>query len=188
MKLLKKLDRRPVGSQLSRWGLFYCPVCNKNVEKRYHHGLIQLHCGCTGHGGTKSDLYKVWCGIKRRCYNNHEEKYYRYGERGIKVCDDWRNSFKSFKVWADENNYIKGYHIDRKDNDGDYCPENCRFLSPEESARNKSNLVLNIAKARKIRKVYSSDAYNYADIGRIFKIDPSLVRQTVLGYIWKEIT
>lgn len=187
MKFIKKLDMRPVGKGFSRFALFYCPICKKNVEKRYQHGFNQLHCGCTRHGGTKSDLYKVWCGIKRRCYNTKEENYPRYGGCGIRMCEDWRNNFTSFRTWAEENNYIKGHHIDRIDNDKNYCPENCRFVTLEESARNKSNIVLSMEKARQIRKLYATGSYKYSEIGKLFKIDPSLVRQTVLGYIWKEL-
>ena len=98
--------------------------------------------------GTR--IYGIWQGIKKRCYNPHEARYDRYGGRGIKMCDEWRESFQSFYDWATENGYEETLSIDRIDNNGDYCPENCRWSDTQEQARNRSsNIRITIGNATK---------------------------------------
>ena len=77
--------------------------------------------------------------MKGRCYNPTDHKYYRYGARGIKICDEWLNNPKTFFDWALANGYKEGLTIDRINNDGDYCPENCRWTDDFVQANNKSN-------------------------------------------------
>lgn len=89
-------------------------------------------CGCShGEKHRLSDiqLYKVWANMKSRCYskNNDVNKY--YGERGITVCDDWRNSFVKFYNWAINNGYNESLTLDRIDVNGNYEPKNCRWVS-----------------------------------------------------------
>lgn len=90
---------------------------------------------------TKDRLKNVWYCMKRRCNNPEHPKYHRYGGRGIKVCDEWGNSFDKFAKWALQNGYSKGLEIDRIDNDGDYEPNNCRFVTHKENMRNTSTNV-----------------------------------------------
>ena len=75
--------------------------------------------------------------MKRRCTNPADDKYYRYGARGIKVCDEWLN-WDTFFAWA-EGRYRPGLSINRIDNDGGYNPENCEFTDVVSQARNKSS-------------------------------------------------
>ena len=75
--------------------------------------------------------------MKQRCYNPNRLKYSRYGGRGIKICDEWLNSFDSFYNWAINNGYSSELQIDRIDNDGDYCPENCRWVTLWENTLNR---------------------------------------------------
>ena len=76
--------------------------------------------------------------MKRRCYNSNSEDYYRYGARGIRICDEWIDNPLSFEEWALNNGYADNLTIDRIDEDKDYCPENCRWISNKENARYKS--------------------------------------------------
>ena len=71
------------------------------------------------HGLSNHPLYRVWNGMKQRCKNPHDDFFYCYGARGIKVCSDWCENFKYFYKWAVENGYHKGFTIDRKDTDGE---------------------------------------------------------------------
>ena len=78
---------------------------------------------------SKTKLYKVWQAMKSRCTNPHDENYFRYGGRGIKVCEDWESCFKVFFEWSLNNGYEEGLTIDRINNDEGYSPTNCRWTS-----------------------------------------------------------
>ena len=105
-------------------------------------------CGCmTGkliaeakktHGMSYHRLYGIWSDMKRRCNNPAREKYDRYGGRGIRVCEEWDTNFSAFANWAYTNGYQDTLSIDRIDNDGDYCPENCRWATMDIQSNNKS--------------------------------------------------
>lgn len=96
--------------------------------------------GLLKHGLCAHPLYRVWTDMRRRCYAIHRvEKYNAYGGRGIRVCLQWRTSFKSFYRWAIENGWQRGLQIDRIDNDGDYEPRNCRIVDRFVNSNNKRN-------------------------------------------------
>jgi hypothetical protein len=85
----------------------------------------------------------VWDSMKRRCYNKNHKSYKDYGGRGIIICEIWLHNFKVFYDWAITHNWIKGLLLDRIDNDGNYEPNNCRFVTNIVSANNMStNIVI----------------------------------------------
>ena len=88
-------------------------------EKWYHH-----------------PLYKVWQNIKTRIYNKGNHDYEYYGSRGIAMYENWVNDPRTFISWPLGNGWEKGLKIDRIDNDGNYCPDNCRFVTPQISSCN----------------------------------------------------
>ena len=80
------------------------------------------------HGGSKTKLNKVWRNMKDRCYNPNNSRYSHYGQRGIVVCEEWRNDYTSFRDWAKYNGYSEGLSLDRINNNGMYEPSNCRWV------------------------------------------------------------
>ncbi len=109
-------------------------------------------CGCfhkeelrqkmTRHGLKHTRLYRIWQGMLRRCDNQKRKDFKDYGGRGIAVCDEWANNFQSFYDWAMSNGYADTLTIDRKDTDGNYCPENCRWATRKEQTHNRRKSVL----------------------------------------------
>ena len=93
------------------------------------------------HGETKTRLYSIWHGMKKRCSLEGETSYKHYGAKGIRVCEEWRDSFESFRDWSLANGYNDQLTIDRIDSNGDYEPANCRWTDWYGQARNRSNNV-----------------------------------------------
>ena len=90
-------------------------------------------------------LYYIWHSMKTRCNNKNFPYYYNYGGRGISVCASWNNSFDEFYKWANANGYEYHLTLERIDGDKGYCPENCKWATIKEQARNrKNNRVLEI--------------------------------------------
>lgn len=88
------------------------------------------------HGLRKHPLYRVWDGMKQRCYNHNAINYPDYGGRGITIIPLWKDSFKKFYDWAISHGWRKGLEIDRRDNDGNYEPDNCWFRTSPQQRRN----------------------------------------------------
>ena len=94
------------------------------------------------HGLTKHRFYETWKGMIHCCYDEKNIGYHRYGGRGIIVCDEWRNGPELFLEWCDEQGNIpKGFVLDRENNNGNYCPENCRFVTHVVSDRNRRDNI-----------------------------------------------
>lgn len=148
LTVIRKTDRRgPDG------GIVYeclcdcgttCFVWNNRLTAKDH--SRKRSCGClhdethTPHGGSKSALFHKWTGMKDRCYNARAKQYKHYGGRGISVCDEWRKSFIAFRNWALANGYHEGLSIDRIDPNGNYSPENCRWITMTQQQQNKRNV------------------------------------------------
>ena len=89
------------------------------------------------HGLSAHPLHHTWRAMRHRCNNEHDRYWDRYGGRGISVCDEWDN-FENFYNWSINNGYERGLTIERKNNDGDYCPENCMWTDQITQANNRS--------------------------------------------------
>lgn len=90
------------------------------------------------HGDTHTSLYKTWSAMKQRTSNPKTINYELYGGKGVGVCEKWLK-YENFKAWATENGYEEGLTLDRIDGNGDYCPENCRWVDWETQQNNRCN-------------------------------------------------
>ena len=81
-------------------------------------------------------LHEKWRSMRARCNNKRNPNYKNYGGRGISVCNEWNNSLV-FMLWALTNGWKPGLQIDRIDNDGNYSPDNCRFVNNQQNANNR---------------------------------------------------
>lgn len=109
-------------------GCFHDERCRERATK-FQHSVYEY-----------KRLYSIYNGIKKRCYNTNEPRYKDYGARGIRMCEEWLNSktgFDSFVSWSITHNYSENLSIDRIDPNGDYSPENCRWITLQEQSLNK---------------------------------------------------
>ncbi len=129
-----------------------CDCGNESIVPLYKLKAERIKsCGCMRkklisegqkkHGGRGTLLYSKWCGIKRRCYNENDSHYKDYGERGIKMCKEWKENFSAFQQWAYDNGYVDGLSLERADVNADYTPENCLWIELEDQVKNKRNTI-----------------------------------------------
>lgn len=121
------------------------------------------------HGHSKTRLYRVWAGMKTRCYNANSDNYKYYGGKGVTMCDEWKNNFSAFERWAIENGYNEDARsqectIDRIDTSGDYSPQNCRWSNHVEQCNNQtSNKLLTYQNTTKTMSEWSKETgINYS--------------------------
>ena len=84
---------------------------------------------------SQTRLYHIWANMRERCSNKNGKEFHCYGGRGITVCQEWEKSFESFKEWALANGYAENLTIDRINNDSNYSPENCRWITLSENSK-----------------------------------------------------
>lgn len=185
--LARILKQLPLGTKKGRWTVIGEPVfrCCRNGKKRRWLVPVRCECGiqkevlCQNllkggslscscyqdevrrkgkHGGSRSKLYSLWATMRSRCYYPKRKHFASYGGRGIRVCESWRESFVPFRDWAITNGWDPELELDRIDNNGPYCPENCRFITHKAQNRNKrTNRILEAFGERKCLIEWTED-------------------------------
>lgn len=155
LTIIKEVNKfiQPSG-QTQRGFLCKCDCGNEKIIRLSHlnHNRVRS-CGCLlgeRHGDNGTHLHNTYRGMKNRCYNESYIDWENYGGRGIRVCDEWRNSYLAFRDFALKNGYKDGLCIDRIDNDKGYYPANCRFVNDIISVNNRRNTFYVEYRGRKI--------------------------------------
>ena len=143
---------------------------------------VTSSCGCLyretvrivniKHGKSHTRLYRIWDGIKNRCYRPSCGSYKNYGGRGITMCEEWKNDFMAFCEWAMKSGYDEyakrgDCTIERRDRDGNYEPSNCKWISAKEQGANKRNNVV---------VEYNGEAHILTEWARILGIKAATLR------------
>ena len=140
-----------------RMGLFKCDCGKEKIILIFSvRSEVTKSCGCyvsektskanierKTHGMSRHNLYARWQRIKSRCLTKSNKRYSDYGGRGITICEEWKNDFMSFYNWAINNGYSPELGIDRIENNGNYEPSNCRFVTIKKNNNNtRQNIIV----------------------------------------------
>ena len=139
LDILKEFNEN---NKLRHYFIVKCIKCNR-ISKKDRFTLLkkQSKCECSYQqekhlekGHTR--LYNIWCNMKARCNRTNHHRYPLYGGRGIKVCEEWDNSYNQFYLWAINNGYQDNLTLDRINVDGNYEPKNCRWTTQKVQCNN----------------------------------------------------
>lgn len=177
---LTVVDRAP--NDRRHHAMWECKCDCGNTTIIYAYNLVNGHtisCGCfarkknsdihSTHRMSKSRLYGIWSDMKDRCQREANPRFSDYGGRGIAVCDEWQ-TFEPFYKWAMANGYSDNLSIDRRDNNGDYCPENCWWATDIEQANNT-----------RVNRLIScfGETHTLAEWSRIYNIHPTTISKRI---------
>lgn len=139
------------------------------------------------HGLSLHPLYAVWNSMRNRCNNPKNPGYSRYGGRGITVCAEWDASLTAFMEWAYANGYQEGLTIDRTDNDGNYCPQNCRWVTYLVNLRNRAATRKPSVRKQKVPEVFLPSLLSIPKAAKLVGIGHEAARRRVVSGEWKSI-
>ena len=190
MELIKHLPTKIINGRVVSYGLFLCPFCESEVERRLSNGIKAKYCGCNNktnykHGGKGTKLYNVWVAMKTRCLNPNHKQYKDWGGRGIKVCTEWLE-FIPFRDWAIQNGYKEDLEIDRINNNGNYEPDNCRFVTSKENMRNKRGVKITLEIANEIRELYKTGSYKQQELAEFYNVSSRTISYIINNKIWNK--
>lgn len=194
----KLVAKTKVEGYITRW-IFQCDCGNETILCAYQaiNGKIKS-CGCLTkevhenlgkrnykHGDSLKRIRNIYNDMISRCTKPNNKAYKNYGGRGIKVCDEWFNSYEAFKEWAYSTGFnpnlkgMKEQSLDRIDNNGDYSPSNCQWASVKEQARNRRTIKY---------YPYNGKQYCMIEFSETFNIPYSYVRYKIsIGKSYEDI-
>jgi len=147
-------------------------------------------CGCNRikHGFRQHALYDTWIKMKDRCNNSNSKNYKYYGERGISVCEEWNMSINTFLNWSIANGWEKGLQIDRIDNNKNYTPDNCRWVTIATNSQNRRTTKLNWDFVNEIRNIkLLIPEIKQKELAIAYSISPRIISDVLNNKTWKDI-
>ena len=201
MELITLGIKRNEKGRLRSFGLFLCLHCLKTVERRIDNGVLAKSCGnvkCKEnkgnykHGEANTNLYSIWGTMKDRCLNPNNKRYNDWGGRGISICPEWtdkENGYINFRDWALNNGYAEGLQINRINNDDNYEPNNCNWVTSKENNQNKrkqKKWKITEEVAYKIKELKNTYSYSQYILAEMFNISQSNVSRILNKKIWCE--
>ena len=157
--------------------------CGGKMEIKKCHKYLGIPNYIKGHNQTKGNykhgeakkgketkLYVVWKEMIIRCNNLNYKRFADWGGRGITICPEWTNDYIVFRDWALSHGYKDGLEIDRIDNNGNYTPENCHFVTSQENSQNRRTTKLNKEKVMEIREKYKAGNYTTRQLAKEYNL------------------
>jgi hypothetical protein len=202
LTVLRRAENSASGS--ARW-LCSCECSNETVvcgsdlksKRTQSCGCLRKEIGSTSshykHGqshareGGPSRTYSTWQAMITRCTNPKQKSYLYYGGRGIAVCERWLNREHGFENFlADMGERPKGTTLDRKNTNGNYEPDNCKWATAAQQSQNQRDNRINMDTAKEIRRLHFVEGLRQPDISRSLNIPYLIVNRVVRNYAWRE--
>lgn len=158
-------------------------LCAKHYQYAKYHGRLPptQRTGRTVVPVTHP-LYKVWSSMKTRCTNPNSKSYERYGGSGVTYAEAWED-FNTFYLDMSDG-YRPGLWLDRRDGTKGYSKENCRWVTPTESNRNRSSVLVTEELAFDIRRQYAAGGVTQIQLGAYYGLDQTTISDIVRGKSW----
>lgn len=158
--------------------------CKKHYSRWARHG-DPMYTEKERHGMHKTKEYNSWAAMIQRCTNKNTNEYKNYGGRGITVCDRWKKSFIDFYKDMGEKPFPHA-QIDRINNDGNYEPNNCRWVSPKTNNRNKRNTKITMVIAEEIRRKHKGGNIRIIELSKQYGLNSSNICNIIANRLWKK--
>ncbi len=180
---------RDLGRSTTRKAIVICKVCGNQYEAQAYYLKDRKHCGCLrgkelkcSYRKTHPRLLRIYKGMKSRCYNKKDRCFHLYGAKGIAMDDQWIECVDDFFNWSLNNGYKDDLSIDRIDGLKGYSPDNCRWVTTKDQARNTSRIKMSLEIAFEIRS--NINRYSIAEFAREYNVCRATISNIIKNKSW----